>query len=350
MTLLINEFIKFSVLVPVYQVEEYIDECIQSIINQTYCNWELILVDDGSKDKSGEICDKYAEKYDNIYVYHKENRGLMHTRRYGIARATGDYCIFLDSDDWLETNALEVIFHTIQKHSCECVIYGYDRVFSGKIIGKSAHEEECCITDKKELYRKCLLSDNYNGICRKAVKMTVFKETDYSPYFHIQLAEDLLQSLEILEGSSKIAFIDDRLYKYRLNFASITGNLKVETQKDSFAVRQRVLDFLEEQGVFEEKELDEFRRFTLRAICSYIATISCSDNLFSRKVELFNELKVEELYRRVLPYGAYDKKKVDFRIKLILELFLRDHYMMLVGLSLLYRFLESNYRKLKVTG
>ena len=88
-----KENIRFSILVPVYQVELYIEECIQSVLKQTYQNWELILVDDGSKDKGGVVCDRYAEQYDNILVYHKENRGLIHTRRYGIERARGDYYI-----------------------------------------------------------------------------------------------------------------------------------------------------------------------------------------------------------------------------------------------------------------
>ena len=209
-----EEMIKFSILVPVYQVEKYIDECIQSVLAQTYSNWELILVDDGTKDRSGEICDCYAEKDSRIHVYHKENGGLMHTRRYGIARATGDYYIFLDSDDTIKPHALQTIYDTIQKHDTDCVVYGYERVQNGKMIERSAKEKEITIVDKRELYQKVFLSQqiwSYVMMCRKATKASVFGGVDYEPYYHIRLGEDDLQSLEIWKESDKVTFIDDRL-------------------------------------------------------------------------------------------------------------------------------------------
>ena len=90
---------KFSVLVPVYNVEKYLKQCIESVLNQTYQSFELILVDDGSTDNSGAICDEYASKHKFIKVIHKPNGGLLHTRRVSLAHATGDWYVFLDSDD-----------------------------------------------------------------------------------------------------------------------------------------------------------------------------------------------------------------------------------------------------------
>ena len=132
------ESIKFSVIVPVYKVEPYIRECIESVLHQTYQNYELILVDDGSPDNSGLICDEYKEKSDQIVVYHKPNAGSLHTRIYGIAHATGDYYVFLDSDDSLKENALQVIYQAITKYSCDCVIYEMDRLYNGNYIINSA--------------------------------------------------------------------------------------------------------------------------------------------------------------------------------------------------------------------
>lgn len=169
-----KETLKFSILVPVYQVEKYIDDCIQSVLNQTYTNWELILVDDGTKDNSGIICDRYAEKYPHIHVYHKENRGLIYTRRYAIARATGDYYVFLDSDDMLKPYALQTISDTIQKHHCDCLVYGYERFLNGRIIETSPQEKEQCITDKRTIYRKCCFG-GCGYLWRKAVRASVFR-------------------------------------------------------------------------------------------------------------------------------------------------------------------------------
>lgn len=97
----------FSVIVPVYNVEEYLDECVESVVSQTFSDWELLLVDDGSPDRCPEKCDAWAEKDSRIRAFHKENGGLSDARNYGIARAEGEWILFLDSDDWILTDALE---------------------------------------------------------------------------------------------------------------------------------------------------------------------------------------------------------------------------------------------------
>ena len=98
-----------SVIVPIYKVEKYLNKCVDSIINQSYKNLEIILVDDGSPDKCGEICDKYAEKDSRVKVIHKENGGLSDARNAGIDIAKGDYLLFVDSDDWITSNICEVL-------------------------------------------------------------------------------------------------------------------------------------------------------------------------------------------------------------------------------------------------
>ena len=114
--------IKISIIVPVYNVEEYLDECINSLLNQKYDNYEIIIVDDGSTDNSGKICDEYKKKYDIIQVYHKKNSGLSDTRNYGIKKASGDYLMFVDSDDYIEKNILEKITKKIESSKCNILI------------------------------------------------------------------------------------------------------------------------------------------------------------------------------------------------------------------------------------
>ena len=93
---------KISVIIPVYNVERFIKKCIDSILLQDYSDFEILLIDDGSQDQSGEICDQYAENYDNVKVYHKKNGGLSDARNYGMNYVTGDYIVFVDGDDWIE--------------------------------------------------------------------------------------------------------------------------------------------------------------------------------------------------------------------------------------------------------
>ena len=152
-----NAEIKFSILVPVYNVEDYIDECIQSVLSQTYTNYELILVDDGSTDRSGDIADQYAGQDPQIKAFHKENKGLFHTRRYAIAYASGDYYVMLDSDDMLENYCLETLYHTIIKHNCDCVFYNRKRLTDGKIQRATYHTAEEYISDKNSIIRRRFL-------------------------------------------------------------------------------------------------------------------------------------------------------------------------------------------------
>lgn len=121
-----QEKIKISVLMPVYNVENYLRQSIDSVLLQTYKNWELIIVDDGSSDDSGRICDEYAAEDERINVIHKSNMGLLSARRDGIKAARGDYGIFLDSDDFLEADCMERIVSEIEKTSADIIIYrGY---------------------------------------------------------------------------------------------------------------------------------------------------------------------------------------------------------------------------------
>ena len=104
---------KISVIIPVYNVEQYLEKCLDSILNQTYKNIEIILVNDGSIDKSGLICDEYSRKYNNIKVFHKENGGVSSARNLGIDNATGQYLAFIDPDDYIDVNMYEILVEKI---------------------------------------------------------------------------------------------------------------------------------------------------------------------------------------------------------------------------------------------
>ena len=117
-----------SVIIPVYKTEKYLVRCLESVINQTYKNVEIILVDDGSPDKSPELCDNLAKKYQSIKVIHKENGGLSSSRNAGLDIASGDYISFIDSDDYIDQYMLERLYHAITKHDADVAMLRYKEV------------------------------------------------------------------------------------------------------------------------------------------------------------------------------------------------------------------------------
>ena len=276
-----NNNIKFSIMTPVYKVERYLPECIESVLGQTYGNFEFILVDDGSPDHSGEICDEYAKKDSRIRVFHKPNGGLMHTRRYALERAQGDYYVFLDSDDYLSLNTLETLSRYISETGADCVIYGFEWLRPEGMVHAQCAACDCgrVITDKRELYNIVFNDEAYNSLWRKCAKASCFDGRDHSRYYHIKRGEDLLQSLEIIENAGSFLFIPETLYCYRVNPASITHSDSYEGYRANFEVRETVLEFLGKSGVFTEEDYDRLRNndmdrvaVELKRICRYAPT------------------------------------------------------------------------------
>ena len=124
---------KISIIIPVYNVEPYLRRCIDSVLEQTMQDYEIVVVNDGSTDNSGSICDQYANQYDQIRVIHKQNGGLSDARNTGIKAATGDYILFLDSDDYLDTDALEKLWTGVNKN-VDIIIGGYKKIYQDYML------------------------------------------------------------------------------------------------------------------------------------------------------------------------------------------------------------------------
>lgn len=229
---------KFSIIIPVYNAEKYVGNSIQSVLNQTYQDFEIVLINDGSVDKSGKICDEYVEKYGSkIKVIHKENNGPLLTRLLGIEKATADYCIFLDADDVLVENALEIIEKAIKKYkNPDMVVYSfyYSRLDGKKEKASALFEEEIVFNDvesKQELYKKFFTSTGLNNVWTKAVKKTVFdgEFPDYKEYAELRFAEDRFHAMGIVTNANKIVCINEPLIEYRLVPESITRTFTVDS-------------------------------------------------------------------------------------------------------------------------
>ena len=212
---------KISVVVPVYNCEEYISECIESILGQTYKNIELILVDDGSKDKSGEICDNFAAQETRIKVVHTENRGVSAARNLGISLANGDYIAFSDSDDTMRPDMLEFLLSIIKEHGTDVAVCGYMRCEDGKEIPINGTGKKY-IQTKTEAMRCIIEGKLYTGaLWTKLFFANVIKGVTVPD--GLKINEDVLLCYYGFKNANGAVFADEAKYNYRIRPFSATG-------------------------------------------------------------------------------------------------------------------------------
>lgn len=203
---------KVSIIVPVYKAEAYLHRCIDSLLNQTFQDYEILLIDDGSPDKSGEICDEYAKKDNRVRAFHKENGGVSSARQCGIDNALGEYIIHADPDDWVEPNMLEELYAKAKEEDADMVICDFyiEYIKSGKIeyINQkpSALDHDIVL---KELFQQL------HGSCwNKLVKRVCYNK--YGVKFPIELScnEDQYVIASLLINNIKVSYISKAFYHY----------------------------------------------------------------------------------------------------------------------------------------
>ena len=332
-----NEMIMFSILVPVYNVMDYVDDCIRSVLSQSYINYELILVDDGSEDESGFICDSYAERYTHIHVYHKSNQGLIPTRRFAIEHASGDYFVMLDSDDMLEKDCLEVLYRNIKKYNCDCVFYNRKKLIDGKTIATNYHIKEEYLMEKSEIIRKALIDIPYNSFCLKCAKSNMYTKMDFTQYYGISKGEDALQSLELLSNCNTAVFIDNELYIYRIRAGSICNPINQTDYEVNLTVRKKCLQFVREQNCFNENDMNRYRDKYIAFYIDKIILVGSLNIPKEKKKDILRRLRNEEYYTDFLSEGITEKKAIGAK-RIIWYLFEHEYDNLLLRIILAYRF------------
>ncbi len=215
---------KISIVVPVYNCENYIDECVESVINQTNDNWELILVNDGSTDKSASICNSYSEKYpEKIFAFHKENEGQFLTRKFGILKCTGDYIGFLDADDLLDKDYIKTLSENIPEYGFPDVLcFGFVQFGNNSSKESSVSDSVICFKTAEE--RKTVYEMIVNGKMPGSLWSKIFKKDiitnnipDEKTVKTKRYAEDAYHSFDTLANSDSVLFLNKTLYRYRNN-------------------------------------------------------------------------------------------------------------------------------------
>ena len=235
---------KISIIVPIYNVEKYIKKCIDSIIVQTYTNIEIILVDDGSPDNCGKICDEYKEKDSRIRVIHKENTGVSGSRNIGLQNITGTYVTFIDADDYIEKDMIEILYKALKEYNADISICGTNDLKSNYELKRQSKCKQIVEMDKKNALKELLNEQVFTCVCwAKLYNAKLFETLKFNE--QTKIAEDLEILYKILDKCNKVVYVPENKYNYLLRENSAT---KEKFNKDwirEIEISKEILNFIE---------------------------------------------------------------------------------------------------------
>lgn len=300
---------RFSILIPVYNTSKYLRECLDSVLAQDFHDYEIILVNDGSTDNSAEICKEYAKKDQRIKYFSKQNEGLLLTRRFSLPLSSGEYILFLDSDDYWDGNLLSTINQAIiDNKDIDMILFRYRRVSDSgqlKYVDNNLFEDNTVFSsDNYESLLKCFVSSSrLNNIWSKCVKRSIIDiEADYS-YFKDKKGEDLLQSVTLFKNSTNVLYINKDLMNYRLSVNGRGRNVKLKYLADFNVVRTHVLKVLIEMNV-SPAVLNDFYVYYLNSlILRVLSTIGKTRSIVEYK-NIANRILQSEIFTRAIPFSG----------------------------------------------
>lgn len=315
-----------SFVIPVYNVEKYLNECLESVISQNFNDYEVILVDDGSADNSGRICDEYADKYDFISVIHKVNGGLSDARNAGLNAASGEYVLLLDSDDYIAEGSLSAIAKTISDFLPDVVFLNAKKFYpDGKTVplGDGYNAEKINGKSKDEIMAHLASLPKYPGsACTKAIRRGLI--IDNSLFFEKGLlSEDIDWTIRLFKVAEKFAFCDIDYYYYRQRRAgSITNTKTVKNVQCLLYIIKKWAS--KDMKRSYQKEINAFLAY------EYMISLLCYVNLNKEEQKLL--LADFKSYKWVLKFG--NTKKI--RLVRLFSLFF--------GISLTSKFLRVAHK------
>lgn len=265
-----------SIIVPCYKVEHYLPNCIKSVMNQSYPNWELILIDDGSPDQSGKICDQYAIMDGRIKVIHKENAGVAAARNSGIEIATGDYATYLDGDDFLHPDFLKAMVHIAEEQNAAIVQCGYVRG-NDTVFPRVEHSKEVTLHDNHSIFAADLAKIIVWG---KLYRMDILKDIRIPEgrYF-----EDDLVTWKWYYAANRIAVSPNPYYYYTCNELSTMAQHRRKPNLSFIEAYEERIDFFR---MTAERDLEDYSH---RHLCKSLCLSYGNPNLTSEQKELIRK-------------------------------------------------------------
>ena len=225
-----------SIIIPVYNAQTYISQCLDSVLGQTMQDFEVIMIDDGSKDDSGKICDLYADKDVRIHVYHRDNQGVSNARNFGMEKASGEYIMFLDSDDYLEKDALEYMLKIMETDKADFIGFSrYEEHVEQEYIDVYSLESQNIIVNTADEYLEMLLqlymqNKMFCEVWNRLYRLDIIRKNEIKFDTNLKYGEDKLFNLCYLHFVYKIVLVDRPLYHYRIYEESTMGNKRNKTE------------------------------------------------------------------------------------------------------------------------
>ena len=338
----------FSIVIPVYNVETYLDECLHSILSQATefkGECEVLLIDDGSTDRSGKICDEYLEKYPEIIrVFHNTNHGLLWTRRFGFKQVQGDYVINCDSDDLLENEALERLNSVVKKYKYpDIVIYnhnsydGKNKTIAFKDIFTTGQD---CVVEKEAVLKEYLSRHSIVSVCGKMVKRTCIDvNRDYANFGRISTGEDTLQSIEFFSNAKTFVYLNQVIYDYRCG-SGMTGKF----DENYYFTFKRIFEEIEKQK--NNWNLVDFDKlFAVKVLQTAGRAITQSRykkwESMRTQMEYLKQIREDDMFQKNISYLDMIREKLQKDHVILLKLLQNEMYVMICTMLNVKNFLEK---------
>ena len=323
---------KISVIVPCYNTEKYLEECILSIINQTYSNLEIIIVNDGSTDHSFEIMKKYQNKDHRIQIISQENQGLLHARKSGVIAASSKYIVFVDADDYIFPDEIQNAFSVLKKYNADIVKFRFQFVPEKRDSKFYFNKENDSIFDtknKKDFYYEFINTNNLNNIWSQLFKKDLYDVNSNIFSSRTNLGEDVIQNVMLYQNASKIVTTSFIGYAYRFNPNSITKKRSVSQSFSNLNDLKKNIQYLDEfirvnklqssQHEFAKKmfykvieEIQNLMLYTDISKTEFVHSIKSyfNDQCFSELInwlDVFNCKRSKDIYLKYIIEKKYDK-------------------------------------------
>lgn len=330
-----------SVIVPVYNVEKYINKCIDSIVNQTYKNLEIILVDDGSLDKCGRICDEYANMDNRIKVIHKENAGVSSARNSGIENSTGSWIAFVDADDWIERNYFTELLRIAKEKDAELILCGYNRI-TNKKSEKIDNTGELVVLDSKENLNKILNPQTgYALSWAKLYKRDIIGENLFDTT--IIVGEDALFNERVSVNINNSCFYKKSLYNYRIHSNSVVKKFNHSYVNNYLKAIEINRSYLKEKYNDDKEVIQNYYNFVAFHVL-LIAVNYCYNPCNANKRQSLKEVCNEETFKEGIEKSNYKNLSLTRKIALFT---IKHKLYFLTGIISRVRQIQNSNRKEK---
>lgn len=317
-----NRSIEISIIIPVYNAEKFLSNCLDSIINQSYSDFEIIIVDDGSTDRSRDIYLKYSELDSRIKILQQENKGVSIARNIGIKESKGEFLVFIDSDDIIKNDMLMIMFEEITKKNADIAFCGFEVKGSKSRLNDTQNLIETCrgespkvISNNEAIIRTISTNPNkilYGYIWRNMYRADIIKKNNITFSEKIKISEDFMFILEVLNRCKKVVIIPKNLYVYNVNDTSVTAKYMPTVHSDMMNINNWMLNNICNDYT---DTLEGYNCCVANTYLIFVQNICRNGSPYSLKERVLITYKIKKKYKYNYTIDEVWRKRAEFRSK-----------------------------------